>query len=62
VNSSETYIKQWEPWEGTRTKLPGSAYDELADILCEEAKRGELVWFDGTPVFDNDRHTKEVQK
>ena len=62
VDNRENYTKQWQPWEDTPTSLPERAYDELADILCKEAERGDLKWFDDTQVFDNDKHTEEVQK
>ena len=62
MNSNETYIKQWEPQEDFSKGISENAYDELADLLCKEAQRGGLEWFDGTPVFDNDRHREEVQK
>ena len=63
MEQTETYRKQWEPREELSTSIPASVYDELADILCREAMKGaDLRWADGTPVFDNDTHTEEVQK
>ena len=59
VEQTETYRKQWEPQEVQASKR--DVYDELADILFEEAQRGELQWSDGRPVRIPMRK-QEVQK
>ena len=48
VENTTEYVKQWQPHEEQVSKR--DVYDELADILFEDAQRGELQWFDGRPV------------
>ena len=51
---SEVYIKRWEPQEDFRD-IPDHVIDALCEAFESEEERKAARWFDGTPVFPQER-------
>ena len=54
TEQSEVYVKRWEPQEDFRD-IPDHVIDALCEAFESEEERKAARWFDGTPVFPQER-------